>query len=46
VIYDLSAAHKKVTQNEGEIRYVESIPTGEQYGIAFPEDSPIVEPVN
>jgi ABC-type amino acid transport substrate-binding protein len=46
VIYDLSAAHKKVTENEGEIRYVESIPTGEQYGIAFPKDSPLVEPVN
>jgi ABC-type amino acid transport substrate-binding protein len=46
VIYDLSAAHKKVTENEGEIRYVESIPTGEQYGIALPKDSPLVEPVN
>jgi ABC-type amino acid transport substrate-binding protein len=46
VIYDLSAAHKKVTENEGEISYVESIPTGEQYGIAFPKDSVLVEPVN
>jgi ABC-type amino acid transport substrate-binding protein len=46
VIYDLSAVHKKVTENEGEIRYVESIPTGEQYGIAFPKDSVLVEPVN
>jgi ABC-type amino acid transport substrate-binding protein len=46
VIYDLSAAHKKVTENKGEIRYVESISTGEQYGIAFPKDSPLVEPVN
>ncbi len=46
VIYDLSAVHKKVTENKGEIRYVESIPTGEQYGIAFPKDSPLVEPVN
>ena len=46
VIYDLSAAHKKVAENEGEIRYVESIPTGEQYGIAFPKDSLLVEPVN
>ena len=46
VIYDLSAAHKKVTENEGEIRYVESIPTGEQYGIALPKDSLLVEPVN
>jgi ABC-type amino acid transport substrate-binding protein len=46
VIYDLSAVHKKVTENKGEIRYVESIPTGEQYGIAFPKDSVLVEPVN
>jgi ABC-type amino acid transport substrate-binding protein len=46
VIYDLSAVHKKVTENKGEIRYVESISTGEQYGIAFPKDSPLVEPVN
>jgi len=46
VIYDLSSAHKKVTENEGKIRYVESIPTGEQYGIAFPKDSLLVEPVN
>jgi ABC-type amino acid transport substrate-binding protein len=46
VIYDISAVNKKVTENKGEIRYVESIPTGEQYGIAFPEDSVLVEPVN
>ena len=46
VIFDLSAAHKKVTENEDEIRYVEPIPTGEQYGIAFPKDSLLVEPVN
>ena len=46
VIYDLSAVNKKVTENKGKIRYVESIPTGEQYGIAFPKDSPLVEPVN
>jgi ABC-type amino acid transport substrate-binding protein len=46
VIYDLSAVHRKVTENEGKIRYVDSIPTGEQYGIAFPKDSVLVEPVN
>jgi ABC-type amino acid transport substrate-binding protein len=46
VIYDLSAANKKVTENKGKIRYVEAIPTGEQYGIAFPKDSVLVEPVN
>ena len=46
VIYALSAAHKKVSENDGEIRYVEPIPTGDQYGIAFPKDSLLVEPVN
>jgi ABC-type amino acid transport substrate-binding protein len=46
VIYDLSAAHKKVLKSDGEIRYVEPISTGEQYGIAFPKDSPLVDPVN
>ena len=29
-----------------KIRFVEPVPTGEQYGIAFPEDSALVEPVN
>ena len=46
VIYALSAAQKKVSENEGKIRYVEPIPTGDQYGIAFPKDSLLVEPVN
>ena len=30
----------------GKIRFVEPVPTGEQYGIAFPKDSPLVDPVN
>ena len=46
VIYDLSAAHRKIVESGGEIRFVEPISTGEQYGIAFPKDSPLVEPVN
>lgn len=46
VIYDISAVHKKVEESEGEIEYVEPVPTGEQYGIAFPKDSPLVDPVN
>ena len=46
VIYDLSAVHRKIVENGGEIRFVEPISTGEQYGIAFPKDSPLVDPVN
>ena len=46
VIYDLSAAHKEVVEGDGEIEFVEPVPTGEQYGIAFPKDSPLVDPVN
>jgi ABC-type amino acid transport substrate-binding protein len=46
VIYDLSAAQRKIVENGGEIRFVESISTGAQYGIAFPKDSPLVDPVN
>src|SRR5215212_3634040 len=46
VIYDLSAAHRKIVESDGEIRFVEPISTGEQYGIAFPKDSPLVDPVN
>ena len=46
VIYDLSAAHKKIEERNGEIKFVESISTGEQYGIAFPKDSPLIDPVN
>jgi ABC-type amino acid transport substrate-binding protein len=46
VIYDLSAAHREVVDSGGAIRFVEPVPTGEQYGIAFPEDSPLAEPIN
>jgi len=46
VIYDLSAAHKEVVAGDGEIEFVEPVPTGEQYGLAFPKDSPLVDPVN
>ena len=46
VIYDLSAAHREVVDSKEKIRFVEPVPTGEQYGIAFPEDSALVEPVN
>jgi ABC-type amino acid transport substrate-binding protein len=46
VIYDLSAAHREIVKSGGAIRFVEPVPTGEQYGIAFPKDSPLVDPVN
>jgi ABC-type amino acid transport substrate-binding protein len=46
VIYDLSAAHGRIVESGGEVRFVEPISTGEQYGIAFPKDSPLVDPVN
>ncbi len=46
VVYDLSAAEKQVETSEGTLRIVETVPTGEQYGIAFPEDSDLVDPVN
>ena len=46
VIYDISAAHTKIVESGGELRFVEPISTAEQYGIAFPKDSPLVDPVN
>ena len=46
VIYDLPAAQTEVEESDGELELVEIIPTGSQYGIAFPKDSPLVEPVN
>ena len=46
VIYDIAVAQDAVEKSEGELRMVEAIPTGEQYGIAFPKDSDFVEPVN
>lgn len=46
VIYDLPAAQREVDRSQDELEVVEVIPTGEQYGIAFPKESPLVEPVN
>jgi ABC-type amino acid transport substrate-binding protein len=46
VIYDLPAAQEKVEKSEGALELVEVIPTGLQYGIAFPKESPLIEPVN
>ena len=46
VIYELALAQRAVERSEGGLRMVETVPTGEQYGIAFPKDSDLVEPVN
>jgi ABC-type amino acid transport substrate-binding protein len=46
VIYDLAVAQKAVEESDGELRMVEIVPTGEQYGIALPKDSNLIEPVN
>jgi ABC-type amino acid transport substrate-binding protein len=46
VIYDLPAAQMEVEESGGELELVEVIPTGSQYGIAFPKESPLIEPVN
>ena len=46
VIYDLPAAQKRADESGGELEVVEVIPTGSQYGIAFPKESPLIEPVN
>lgn len=46
VIYDLPAAQEEVDESDGGLELVEIIPTGTQYGIAFPKDSPLIEPVN
>jgi ABC-type amino acid transport substrate-binding protein len=45
VINDFPVSQDRVEQGEG-LEIVQNIPTGEQYGIAFPEDSELVQPVN
>ncbi|CAA9396591.1 MAG: hypothetical protein AVDCRST_MAG22-922 [uncultured Rubrobacteraceae bacterium] len=46
VIYDLPAAQTEVERSNGTLELVEVITTGSQYGIAFPKESPLIEPVN
>ncbi len=46
VINNLPVAQDRVDQSDGRLEVVETIPTGEQYGIAFPKDSELVDPVN
>jgi ABC-type amino acid transport substrate-binding protein len=46
VINDLPVSQNRAAQSDGRLEIVETIPTGEQYGIAFPTDSELVEPTN
>ena len=46
VINDLPVSQDRANQSDGRLEVVETIPTGEQYGIAFPKDSELVDPVN
>ncbi len=46
VINNLPVSQDTADQSDGRLKVVETIPTGEQYGIAFPKDSELVDPVN
>jgi ABC-type amino acid transport substrate-binding protein len=47
VINDLAvSAYFAKTRGGGSLQVVQTIPTGEQYGIAFPHDSDLLEPTN
>ncbi len=46
VINNLPVSQDRADQSDGRLKVVETIPTGEQYGIAFPKDSKLVDPVN
>lgn len=46
VLNDFPVSQDRVLQSDGAVEIVQTIPTGEQYGIAFPTDSPRVEEVN
>lgn len=46
IINDLAVSQDKANKSDGSLEIVQNIPTGEQYGIAFPKGSDLVEPVN
>ena len=46
VINDLPVSQARAAQSDGRLEIVETIPTGEQYGIAFPTGSELIEPTN
>ena len=45
VINDFPVSQDRVQQGKG-LEIVQNIPTGEQYGIAFPKDSELAQPMN
>ena len=46
IINDLPVSQDKANKSDGALEIVETIPTEEQYGIAFPTDSELTSPVN
>ena len=46
IINDLPVSQDEVNSSDGALEIVQVIPTGEQYGIAFPKNSELVGPVN
>ena len=46
VINDFPVSADRAAKSDGELEVVENIPTGEQYGIAFPTDSDLRDKVN
>jgi ABC-type amino acid transport substrate-binding protein len=46
VINDLPTSLYKASKSKGRLKVVQNIPTGEQYGIAFPKGSDLVDPTN
>ena len=46
VINDFPVSADRASQSEGQLEIVQNIPTGEQYGIAFPTDSELRPRVN
>jgi ABC-type amino acid transport substrate-binding protein len=46
IINDLPVSQDEVNNSDGALEIVQVIPTGEQYGIAFPKNSDLIGPVN
>ena len=46
IINDLPVSQDEADSSDGALEIVQVIPTGEQYGIAFPKNSDLIEPVN